>query len=116
MKLQSISIMRWNSDSEEPILLDGAYNLAEYSFFTRGNVKEFLAFGSRTIMKRIGAGTQGVDYEGNMVFCHVLADGLGVVIFCDKEYPARVAVSLSKEVLAAFKGLHECVRTPHPPR
>ena len=73
-------------------------------------MKEFLAFGSKTIMKRIGAGSQGVDYEGNMVFCHVQADGLGVVIFCDKEYPPRVAISLAKEVVAAFKALHECGR------
>ena len=107
MKLQSISIMRWNSDTDEPVVLDAAYNLAEYSFFTRGNVKEFLAFGSRTIMKRIGAGSQGVDYEGNFVFCHVQPDGLGVIVFCDKEYPARVAISLAKEVVAAFKALHE---------
>jgi hypothetical protein len=106
MKLQSISVMRWNSDTDEPVVLDAAYNLAEYNFFMRGNVKEFLAFGSRTIMKRIGQGTQGVDYEGNMVYCLVGADGLGVIIFVDKEYPARVAISLAKEVLADFKTLH----------
>ena len=106
MKLQSISVMRWNSDTEEPIVLDAAYNLAEYNYFMRGNVKEFLAFGSRTIMKRIGQGTQGVDYEGNMVYCLVGADGLGVIIFVDKEYPARVAISLAKEVLNDFKSLH----------
>ena len=41
-KVLSINVMRWNSDSEEPILLDAAYNLADYSFFTRGSVKEFL--------------------------------------------------------------------------
>jgi hypothetical protein len=65
MKIQSIGILRWNNDTEEPILLDGAFNLAEYNFFTRGSVKEFLLFASKTVMKRIGAGINGVDYEGS---------------------------------------------------
>jgi hypothetical protein len=36
MKVQSLFVMRWNADTPEPIILDGAYNLAEYSFFQRG--------------------------------------------------------------------------------
>ena len=109
MKLQSISVMRWNADTPEPIALDAAYNLAEYSFFTKGSVKEFLAFAGKTVMKRISAGTQGIDYEGNMVFCFVQPDGLGVVVIVDKDYPARVAITLAKEILADFRALHGCV-------
>jgi synaptobrevin family protein YKT6 len=106
MKLQSVSVLRWNNDTEEPVILDAAYNLAEYSFFTKGSVKEFLAFATKTVMKRIGAGTQGVDYEGNMVYCFVMPDGLGVIVVTDKEYPARVAITMAKELLADFKALH----------
>jgi hypothetical protein len=36
MKIQSISVMRWNSDTPEAVVLDGAYNLAEYNFFQKG--------------------------------------------------------------------------------
>ena len=36
MKIQAIAVLRWNNDTEEPIALDSAYNLAEYNFFMRG--------------------------------------------------------------------------------
>jgi len=36
MLIRSVAISRWNNDSEDPIILDAAYNLAEYSFFQRG--------------------------------------------------------------------------------
>lgn len=81
-------------------------------------------------MKRIGAGVQAVDYEGsslswclvpgrmpysccfcagNMVYTMVQSDGLGVVVTTDKEYPARVAVTMAKELIAQFKTVHGCV-------
>src|SRR4051812_49065702 len=36
MKIQSIALLRWNSDTEEPVVLDGAFNLADVSYFQRG--------------------------------------------------------------------------------
>jgi synaptobrevin family protein YKT6 len=105
-KVLSISVMRWNNDTEEPILLEAAYNLAEYSFFTRGSVKEFLTFASRTVMKRVTAGSQALDYEGNIVYCVVQPDGLGVIVITDKSYPGRVALKLARETLEDFKALH----------
>ena len=36
MLIRSVAIARWNNDTEEPVILDAAYNLAEYSFFQRG--------------------------------------------------------------------------------
>ena len=64
MLIRSIAIARWNSDSEDAVVLDVAYNLAEYSFFQRGSVKEFLTFATKTLMKRLSPGVQCVDYEG----------------------------------------------------
>ena len=64
MKILSIAISRWNSDTEDPIILDAAFNLAEYSFFVRGSMKEFFTFASKTIMKRVPAGVHCIDYEG----------------------------------------------------
>jgi synaptobrevin family protein YKT6 len=109
-KVLSINVMRWNSDSEEPILLDAAYNLADYSFFTRGSVKEFLAFAARTVMKRVTAGSHALDYEGNIMYCVIQPDGLGVIVITDKVYPPRVALKLGRETLEEFKGVHGCVR------
>ena len=49
MKLQSISIMRWNSDTEEPVVLDAAYNLAEYSCVARnGAARRFVTLRALT--------------------------------------------------------------------
>lgn len=41
-----------------------------------------------------------------MCFCLIGTDGLGAVAICDKEYPARVAVSMLKELVAGFKAEH----------
>ena len=38
-----------------------------------------------------------------MCYCMIGSDGLGAVAICDKEYPARVAVTMLKELLAQFK-------------
>ena len=37
------------------------------------------------------------------------AEGLGAIAFCDKEYPARVAVQMLKDLLAEFKTEQGCV-------
>lgn len=101
-----LCVLRWNHDTDDAVLLDGAFNLDEYNFFQRGSVKEFLAFAAKTVMKRIGGGISAVDYEGNMVYAVVQGDGLGAVVMADKEYAQRVAVALAKEALAGFKGAH----------
>ena len=46
------------------------------------------------------------DSEGNIAFCYVLHDGLGVVAFCDTEYPDRVAMSMLRKVLGNFQAAH----------
>lgn len=66
-------------------------------------MKDFLAFGSKLLHKRVGPGQFKIDYEGNVGFCYVLHDGLGVVAFCDTEYPDRVAMSMLRKVLGDFQ-------------
>ena len=44
-----------------------------------------------------------------MCFCMIGAEGLGAIAFCDKEYPARVAVQMLKDLLAEFKTEQGCV-------
>ena len=105
-KILSISVLRWNADTPEAVTLDAAYNLADYSFFQKGSIKEFLSFAARTVMRRIGPGVNAVDYEGNLVYCFVQQDGLGAIALTDKAYPARVAVTMLKELLAGFRAAH----------
>ena len=106
MKILSVCVLRWNSDTEEPVILDGAYNLADYSYFTRGSVQEFLVFANKVLMKRVPAGIQGVDYEGNKIYCFVQPDGLGVLVTSDKDYKSRVAIAMAKELMADFRAAH----------
>jgi synaptobrevin family protein YKT6 len=103
MKISSIGILRFNKDTEDAIIMDIAYNLVEYNFFQKGSVKEFLSFANKTLMKRLPPGVQAVDYEGNLCYCYVTPDGLGGIAICDKEYPARVAVQMVKELVNNFK-------------
>ena len=56
MKISSIAILRYSGDTPESVILDAAYNLAEHGFFQRGTVKDFLAFGSKLLHKRVGPG------------------------------------------------------------
>ena len=105
-KILSVSILRWNNDTPEAVTLDAAYNLSDYSFFQKGGIKEFLGFAARTVMRRIGPGINAVDYEGNLVYCFVQQDGLGAIAMTGKAYPARVAVTMLKELLAAFRAAH----------
>lgn len=36
MKIEAFGVLRWNGDTAAPVLLDAAYNLADYGFFQRG--------------------------------------------------------------------------------
>ena len=64
MIIRAVFLTRWNSDSIEPIILDAAYNLLEYNYFTRNSVKEFLTAAAATLMKRLTPGVHCVDFEG----------------------------------------------------
>ena len=64
MIIRGITICRWNSDTPDAVILDAAWNLAEYGYFQKGPVKEFLTFATKTLMGRLPAGVQCVDYEG----------------------------------------------------
>jgi len=81
MKIEAFGVLRWNGDTAAPVLLDGAYNLADYGFFQRGGfvcprlgapapvlthatrppachcrAKEFMTFAMKTLAKRLDAG------------------------------------------------------------
>jgi synaptobrevin family protein YKT6 len=106
MKILAACVLRWNSDTEEPVILDGAYNLDDCSFFTRGVVKEYLVFASKLLMKRVPVGIQAIDLEGNLIYSCVQPDGLGVLITTDKDYKQRVAIAMAKELIGAFCAAH----------
>lgn len=103
MKIECLGVTRWNKDTVEPVVLDAAFNLADYGYFQRSSVKEFLTFALRTLAKRLPPGVHGIDYEGKLCYCFMLESGLGGIAICDKEYPSRVAVTLLREIVNEVK-------------
>jgi hypothetical protein len=70
------------------------------------SMKEFFNFAGKLIAKRVPAGVQVVDYEGNNCVVLALAEGISAIAIGDKEYPARVAVTMLKEALSDFRSIH----------
>jgi synaptobrevin family protein YKT6 len=56
MKVLGISILRYNADCSDPIMLVQAAELTSFGFFQRGTVKEMIIFFSKTIAKRTPPG------------------------------------------------------------
>lgn len=55
-----------------------------------------------TLRHGASAPCSNAPLAGNNCYCFVTAEGLGAVAICDKEYPARVAVTMLKETITAF--------------
>lgn len=110
MKIEAIGLCRFNGDTPEPVLLDNACNLAEYGWFQQGSAKEFLIFAIKTLAKRLPAGIQCIEYEGKFCYAFVTSDGLSAIAVADKEYPARVAISLLKELNGEMKSGEHAAR------
>lgn len=103
MKVLGISILRYNPDCTDPVMLIQASELTSFGFFQRGTVKEMLTFFSKTIAKRTPPGQrQSVQNEEYYVHVYMRADGLCGCVTCDAEYPPRVAFSILTKVLEDF--------------
>ena len=69
-----------------------------------------LTFTTRMLMSRTEAGKrQAVKHNDYMCYCYTLAEGIGAVMVCDEEYPARVAFGVMNKVLDEFMRTHGAV-------
>ena len=103
VKVVSISILRWNEDTEEPVTLSAQFELSSFGFFQRSGVQQMLTFFSRTFAKRTAAGQrQTIQHEDYN--CHVYrrADGLAGVVAADMDYPQRVAFVFLSKLMEEF--------------
>lgn len=80
-------------------------------FFTfrtpTSSVKQFAAFASKTVAKRVELGQRSsIEHENYMVHVHVRSNGLATVAVCDQEYPSRVAFTLLMKVQEDFLAAH----------
>ena len=103
MLLLGLSILRFNPDTPEPVMLVQACELSSFGFFQRGSVREMITFFSKTICKRTPPGQrQTVENQEYLVHVFMRSDGLCACATVDKEYPPRVAFSLLSKILEDF--------------
>ncbi|GAB5590260.1 palmitoyltransferase [Umbelopsis nana] len=101
MKIYSISILR--NDVTPATTLTAQYELADFGFFQRGSVQEFMGFLAKTVAERTTAGQrQSVEKDNYVGHVYARAEGIAGVLISDKEYPARVAFSLLNKILDEF--------------
>lgn len=117
MKIFSIAICRAGSaapmaaatpgeakdQTPEPVIMSQVFDVAEFNFFQRGSVRQFLTAFTRIFTKRTAPGKRlAVEHEGHVVHTWCLTTGLSGCVVCDKEYPSRVAFSLIRKMMDAF--------------
>ena len=111
MKIFAISICRPNTENreqgetkaDEPIIVSQVFDVAEFNFFQRSSVRQFLTAFTRIFVKRTTTGKRlAVEHEGHVVHTWTLTNDLSGCVICDKEYPSRVAFSLIRKLLDDF--------------
>ena len=115
MKIFAISICRPNTEGtsqgetkeDEPIIISQVFDVAEFNFFQRSSVRQFLTAFTRIFVKRTTPGKRlAVEHEGHVVHTWTLTNNLSGCVICDKEYPSRVAFSLVRKMLDEFMKEH----------
>eukprot|EP00946_MAST-07B_sp_MAST-7B-sp1_P003342 g3342.t1 len=95
------------SKADDPIIIAQVYDVAEFNFFQRGSVRQFLTAFTRIFVQRTAPGKRlAVEHEGHVVHTWTLTTGLSGCVICDQEYPSRVAFSLIRKMLDAFAKEH----------
>ena len=115
MKIFAIGICRPNTPgggggetkADEPVIITQVFDVAEFNFFQRSSVRQFLTAFTRIFVKRTTPGKRlAVEHEGHVVHTWTLTNNLSGCVICDKEYPSRVAFALIRKVLDEFMQAH----------
>eukprot|EP00300_Choanocystis_sp_HF-7_P025951 c2833_g1_i1.p1 GENE.c2833_g1_i1~~c2833_g1_i1.p1 ORF type:complete len:218 (+),score=38.73 c2833_g1_i1:1-654(+) len=111
MPVLSICVFKSNGFRNEPFLLSVCHDMSSFSFWERSTVKEFAAFGCRTVVGRTNPGDrQSVIQPKNdalddeyVCHCRVRPDLLACAVITDIGYNGRVAFALVDKALAEFE-------------
>lgn len=101
MKLFSLMVL-YKGEGEGQIL-KAAYELAQFGYFQRSSVQEFMNFTAKILVERTPVGERQSVKEGEYM-CHVFVRSDSLVGLCvsDHEYPNRVAHTLLTKILEDF--------------
>lgn len=104
---QVFSLLVYSTKGEKPVQVAEANDLSQFGFFSRGTVKEFMRFASRSLAGRVPAnGHESLKYEpeGMDMRFHAHgranASGLAAVVLTSDTYTPRIAVEMLGRVLA----------------
>lgn len=105
MKIYYIGVLRNTGD--KALELSSVKDLAQFGFFERNSVSQFMSFFSETVAARTTAGQRQSVEEGSYIG-HVYARSEGVcgVLITDKEYPVRPAYTLLNKILDEYLIAH----------
>jgi len=110
VKKALLSLVLFNCKNKPPVVLLRLEELGEFSFWTRGTIREFMIFASREVANRTNLGDRNcirhspkdMDMEFH-THCYVNAEGLGCVVLTGGEYHQRVAFTLLSKTLEEVK-------------
>ena len=105
MKVLALSL--WNKENERAVNLLTIQDVAQFSYFQRSTVAEFLTFTSQFMADRTAPGERKSVKEKEYI-CHSLTktDKIGAVMICDEEYPSRVAFTFMLKIMDDFLVKH----------
>ncbi|VEU21595.1 DEKNAAC102482 [Brettanomyces naardenensis] len=107
MRLYYIGIIRPKSGSKKTLTLSEQKNLADFSFFQRGSVGQFMTFFAETIAERTKPSQRQSVEEGNYIgHVYTRSEGVSGVIITDKDYPIRPAYTLLNKLLDEYISTH----------
>ncbi|AET40880.1 palmitoyltransferase YKT6 Ecym_7023 [Eremothecium cymbalariae DBVPG len=105
MKIYSIAILR--NKSEKSLELCSVKDLAQFGFFERNGVSQFMTFFGETVAGRTQPGQRHSIEEGNYIgHVYSRSEGICGVLITDKEYPVRPAYTLLNKVLDEYLVAH----------
>ncbi|PKS09989.1 hypothetical protein jhhlp_004613 [Lomentospora prolificans] len=100
MKLYYIGIIR---NTEKPaIQLSSAYDLSEFSRWTKNDYQNFMTMFSKTVAERTSPGQRlDVEEQGHTFHCYARSEGIAGVII-SKDYPKLAAHQILSKVVDEF--------------
>jgi synaptobrevin family protein YKT6 len=108
MRILSFYVLKWTDTTS--YILNATHELDFISFFKRPFVKENLNFGARTATTRMKPGErsfiedkQEKDFRS---YVEIQKNGLAVVIVFDQEYPEKVVLLISREIVNEFNKVY----------
>lgn len=102
--MKVISILIFNYNNQNPILLSSSIDLSSFSIWQRSTFRELVTFTSREVLKKQSCPIKGIfNFNEEYQMCLNLENnGIACVVISDIEYPVRVIFELIPQMIQEF--------------